>query len=73
MMNWRELRRKPPWPIRDVTWQLVAEFESRSGYVGFVVGKVAVGQFSSNTSVFPPNFHSIECSTFSIYYPGLVQ
>jgi hypothetical protein len=41
--------------------------EPRSGHVGFVVDKVALGQVS------PANSHSTDCSTFIIYHPGLIQ
>jgi hypothetical protein len=50
------------------------EFEPKSGHVGFVVDKVALGRFSPSTSVSPANSHSTDCSTFIvIYHPGLVQ
>jgi hypothetical protein len=42
--------------------------------VEFVVDKVALGQFSSSTSVSPANLHSTNFSTLTItYHPGLVQ
>jgi hypothetical protein len=42
--------------------------------VGFVVDEVALGRFSSGTSVSPVDSHSTYCSTFIIiYHPGLVQ
>jgi hypothetical protein len=40
--------------------------------VGFVVDKVALGQFSPNTSVSTAKSHFIDCSTvIVIYHPGL--
>jgi hypothetical protein len=47
--------------------------------VGFVVDKVALGQFSPSTAVSPANLHSTDCSTIIIiiiiiiYDVGLVQ
>jgi hypothetical protein len=42
--------------------------------VKFVVGKVALGQFSPSTSVSLANLHSTHFSTITItYHPGLVQ
>jgi hypothetical protein len=42
--------------------------------VGFVVDKVALGQFSPNTSVSPDNLYSTNFSTITLtYHPGLVQ
>jgi hypothetical protein len=42
--------------------------------VGFVVEKVALGQFSPSTSVPPANLHSTNFSTITFtYHPGLVQ
>jgi hypothetical protein len=43
-----------------------ARFEPRSGHVGFVVDKVALGGFSPTTSVSPANSHSTDCSTLII-------
>jgi hypothetical protein len=39
-------------------------FEPRSGHVGFVVDKVALGRFSASTSVSPANSHSTDYSAF---------
>jgi hypothetical protein len=39
----------------------------------FVVDKMALGQLSPRTSVFPAISHSTDCSTFIIYHSGLVQ
>jgi hypothetical protein len=36
--------------------------------VGFVVNKVALGQFSPSTSVFPAHLHSMNFSTITIIY-----
>jgi hypothetical protein len=42
--------------------------------VGFVVGKVALGQVFSKYFGFPANLHSTNFSTITItYHPGLVQ
>jgi hypothetical protein len=46
-------------------------FDTRSGYVGFVVDKVALGQFSPITWVSSANSYSTDCSTLIIYRPGL--
>jgi hypothetical protein len=44
--------------------RLVAGFPPlRSGQVGFVMDKVALGQVSPSTSVSPANLHSIKFST----------
>jgi hypothetical protein len=49
-------------------------FEPKSGYVGFVVEKVALGQVFSEDFGSPANSYSTDCSTFNItYHPGLVQ
>jgi hypothetical protein len=49
-------------------------FEPRSGHVGFVVDKVALGQVFSKYLVSPVNHHSTNCSTMTIiYHLGLVQ
>jgi hypothetical protein len=49
-------------------------FERRSGHVGFVVGKVALGQVFSEYFSSPAKFHSTNCSTITnIYHLGLVQ
>jgi hypothetical protein len=50
------------------------DFELRSGHVGFVVDKVALGRFSPSTSVSPSYLHSTNCSAIAIiYHLGLVQ
>jgi hypothetical protein len=42
--------------------------------VGFVVDKVALGQFSPSASVSPANLHSTNFSAITItYHPGLLQ
>jgi hypothetical protein len=42
--------------------------------MGFVVGKVALGQVFSEYFGSPANFHSTHFSTITItYHPGLVQ
>jgi hypothetical protein len=48
-------------------------YKPRSGQVGFVVHKVALGQFSMSSSASLANIHSTDCSTLIIYHPGLVQ
>jgi hypothetical protein len=48
-------------------------FEPRSGHVGFVVDKVALGQVFSEYFGFPYHSHSTYCSIFIICRPGLVQ
>jgi hypothetical protein len=48
-------------------------FEPRSGYVGFLLDKMALGQVFSEYFGFLVNSHSTDCSTLIIYHPGLVQ
>jgi hypothetical protein len=45
----------------------------RSFRVGFVVDKVALGKVFSEYFGSPANSHSTNCSTVTIYRPGLVQ
>jgi hypothetical protein len=48
--------------------------DPRSGHVGFVVEKVALGQVFLGTSISPVNSHSTSYSTIIIiYHSGLVQ
>jgi hypothetical protein len=42
-------------------------FEHRSGHVGFVVDKIALGQIFSEYMVFSANPHSTDCSTFMFW------
>jgi hypothetical protein len=49
-------------------------FKPGSSHVGFVVGKVALGQVFSEYFGFPANLHSTNFSTITLtYHPGLVQ
>jgi hypothetical protein len=49
-----------------------ARVRARSGQVGFVVDKMALGRFSPSSSVAPANLHSTNCSTITlIYHLGL--
>jgi hypothetical protein len=52
--------------------QAISRRLPRSGHVGFMVDKLALGMFTPSTSVSPANFHSTNCSIL-IYHPGLVQ
>jgi hypothetical protein len=49
-----------------------ADFDPILGHLGFVVGKVALGQAFSEYLVSPANSHSNKCPIL-FYYPGLVQ
>jgi hypothetical protein len=54
-------------------WLPTAAARVRS-HVGFVVDKLALGQFPPSASVSPANLHSTNFSTITItYHPGLVQ
>jgi hypothetical protein len=48
-------------------------FVPRSGHVGFVVDKVALGQVFSKYFGFPSKLSFHRLSTFIIYHPGLEQ
>jgi hypothetical protein len=47
---------------------VVAQAQNRSGHVGFVVDKVALGQFLLKYFGSPANIHSTNCSTISIIW-----